>query len=98
MKDAVVKAFKQTAEKSKVMPPHPVSLCTMMQAIFWHVPSFSSTIAHKVTLCLGQAPVLLRLAFHDAATHRVSRGDGGANASIQFEFDRPENTGLKRGW
>ncbi|BDA46786.1 Putative L-ascorbate peroxidase 6 [Coccomyxa sp. Obi] len=61
VKDAVLKAFKQTAEKSK-------------------------------------APVLLRLAFHDAATHRVSQGDGGANASIQFEFERPENTGLKRGW
>ena len=45
-----------------------------------------------------QAPVLLRLAFHDAATHEVSAGDGGANASVQFEFLRPENTGLKRGW
>ena len=45
-----------------------------------------------------QAPVLLRLAFHDAATHEVSAGDGGANASVQYEFSRPENTGLKRGW
>ena len=45
-----------------------------------------------------QAPVLLRLAFHDAATHEVSAGDGGANASVQYEFGRPENTGLKRGW
>ena len=45
-----------------------------------------------------QAPVLLRLAFHDAATHEVSSGDGGANASVQYEFSRPENTGLKRGW
>ena len=45
-----------------------------------------------------QAPVLLRLAFHDAATHEVAAGDGGANASVQYEFSRPENTGLKRGW
>ncbi len=51
-----------------------------------------------IGFCLVQAPVLLRLAFHDAATHRVSQGDGGANASIQYEFERPENTGLKRGW
>ena len=42
--------------------------------------------------------MLLRLAFHDAATHEVSAGDGGANASVQYEFSRPENTGLKRGW
>jgi L-ascorbate peroxidase len=41
---------------------------------------------------------LLRLAYHDAATYSVKDGKGGANASIQFEFDRPENTGLKRGW
>ena len=47
---------------------------------------------------LLQAPVLLRLAFHDAATHEVAAGDGGANASVQYEFSRPENTGLKRGW
>jgi L-ascorbate peroxidase len=49
-------------------------------------------------LMVMQAPVLLRLAFHDAATHEVSAGDGGANASVQYEFGRPENTGLKRGW
>lgn len=43
--------------------------------------------------------MLLRLAFHDAATFSQSRGgDGGANASIRFELDRPENAGLKRGW
>ena len=48
--------------------------------------------------CLLQAPVLLRLAFHDAATHEVAAGDGGANASVQYEFSRPENMGLKRGW
>ena len=45
-----------------------------------------------------QAPVLLRLAFHDAATFETSAGDGGANASVQYEFARPENRGLKRGW
>lgn len=51
-------------------------------------------VAHT---CL-QGPVLLRLAYHDAATYSIRDGNGGANASIQFEFDRPENTGLKRGW
>ena len=43
--------------------------------------------------------MLLRLAFHDAATFSQSGGgNGGANASIRFELDRPENAGLKRGW
>lgn len=45
-----------------------------------------------------QGPVLLRLAYHDAATFSAQDGKGGANASIQFELGRPENTGLKRGW
>jgi L-ascorbate peroxidase len=49
-------------------------------------------------LHLVQGPVLLRLAYHDAATYSIKDGKGGTNASIQFEFDRPENTGLKRGW
>lgn len=52
-----------------------------------------SKVVNKV-----KAPVLLRLAFHDAATYRLSDGQGGPNASVQFELDRPENTGLKRGW
>ncbi|KAF8058871.1 APX6 [Scenedesmus sp. PABB004] len=45
-----------------------------------------------------KAPVILRLAYHDAATYSAAAGDGGANASVRFELDRPENTGLKRGW
>lgn len=45
-----------------------------------------------------KAPVILRLAYHDAGTFSAAAGNGGANASIQFELDRPENTGLKRGW
>eukprot|EP00878_Enallax_costatus_P007044 GHUV01007382.1.p1 GENE.GHUV01007382.1~~GHUV01007382.1.p1 ORF type:complete len:195 (+),score=51.74 GHUV01007382.1:153-737(+) len=45
-----------------------------------------------------KAPVILRLAYHDAGTYSAAAGNGGANASIQFELDRPENTGLKRGW
>lgn len=40
----------------------------------------------------------LRLVFHDFGPHREGPGTGGANASIQFEFERPENFGLKRGW
>lgn len=42
--------------------------------------------------------MLLRLAFHDAATYDAQSRDGGANASVQYEFSRPENAGLKRGW
>jgi hypothetical protein len=41
---------------------------------------------------------MLRLAYHDAGTFSKKAGDGGLNASIQFELDRPENFGLKRGW
>ena len=46
----------------------------------------------------GKAPVALRLAFHDAGPFNRAAGDGGMNASIKFEFDRPESFGLKRGW
>ena len=45
-----------------------------------------------------QAPVLLRLVFHDAGTFSKSEGQGGANASVRFELKRPENSGLGRGW
>ncbi len=45
-------------------------------------------------LCM-QAPVLLRLVFHDAGTYAAATGDGGANGSLRFELDRPENRGLK---
>ena len=45
-----------------------------------------------------QAPVMLRLVFHDAATFDAAANDGGADASVQFELDRAENFGLKRGW
>lgn len=45
-----------------------------------------------------QAAVALRLIFHDAGTYNLAGGDGGLNASIRFELDRPENKGLKRGW
>ena len=46
----------------------------------------------------SKAPVLLRLAFHDAAAFDAGRKDGGSNGSIRFELDRPESFGLKRGW
>jgi L-ascorbate peroxidase len=45
-----------------------------------------------------KAPVLLRLVFHDAGTFDAGAGDGGANASVRLELERPENGGLKRGW
>ena len=41
---------------------------------------------------------MLRLVFHDSGTFNVTAGNGGANASIQHELDRPENFGLKRAW
>ena len=46
----------------------------------------------------AKSAVLLRLAFHDAAPFDAASTSGGANGSIQFELDRPENFGLKRGW
>jgi hypothetical protein len=46
----------------------------------------------------ARAPLLLRLLFHDAGTYSVANKDGGPNGSIQFELDRPENGGLRRGW
>ncbi|GIL56243.1 hypothetical protein Vafri_11678 [Volvox africanus] len=46
----------------------------------------------------AKAAVALRLVFHDAGTYSALLGDGGLNASIQYELDRPENFGLKRGW
>ena len=44
-----------------------------------------------------KAPLMLRLVFHDAATYRTKTADGGINGSIQYELERPENFGLKRG-
>lgn len=41
---------------------------------------------------------MLRLVFHDAATYDLSSNDGGINASIRLELERPENYGLKRGY
>lgn len=49
-------------------------------------------------LSLLQCPVVLRLVFHDSGTYNIAAGNGGANASIQHELERPENFGLKRGW
>ncbi|KAL4857580.1 putative L-ascorbate peroxidase 6 [Chlorella vulgaris] len=46
----------------------------------------------------SKAPVMVRLVFHDAGTFSAATGDGGVNASIRFELDRPDNFGLKRGW
>ncbi|GLC57294.1 hypothetical protein PLESTB_001208700 [Pleodorina starrii] len=46
----------------------------------------------------AKTAVALRLVFHDAGTFSSPPGDGGLNASIQYELDRPENRGLKRGW
>ena len=50
------------------------------------------------TLSRSQAPVMVRLVFHDIGSYSAAAGDGGSNASIRFELDRPDNFGLKRGW
>eukprot|EP00238_Polyblepharides_amylifera_P013457 CAMPEP_0196586576 /NCGR_PEP_ID=MMETSP1081-20130531/54827_1 /TAXON_ID=36882 /ORGANISM="Pyramimonas amylifera, Strain CCMP720" /LENGTH=227 /DNA_ID=CAMNT_0041908503 /DNA_START=399 /DNA_END=1082 /DNA_ORIENTATION=+ len=46
----------------------------------------------------NKAAALLRLVFHDAGTYSQISNLGGANASIQFELDRPENQGVNRGY
>uniref|UniRef100_A0A061S8Z4 L-ascorbate peroxidase n=1 Tax=Tetraselmis sp. GSL018 TaxID=582737 RepID=A0A061S8Z4_9CHLO len=72
-------------------------------------PSFSTTLsltseektivenAFKECVTTVKAPAVLRVLFHDAGTFDISSMDGGANASVRFELDRPENKGLKRG-
>jgi len=54
--------------------------------------------ALRKVMSKGKAPSALRLVFHDAGTFNLVKRDGGMNASIQFELERPENFGLKRGW
>ncbi|KAK9845062.1 hypothetical protein WJX74_010134 [Apatococcus lobatus] len=56
------------------------------------------TSAFQKAASKEQAPLLLRLAFHDAATFSQQDSNGGANASLRFELERPENFGLERGW
>ncbi|KAJ8428760.1 hypothetical protein Cgig2_010764 [Carnegiea gigantea] len=47
-------------------------------------------------LCSNQqmAPIVLRLAFHDAATYDWKSHTGGANGSIRDELNNPPNKGL----
>lgn len=54
--------------------------------------------ALKKSVDKTKCPVVLRLVFHDSGTYNIAAGNGGANASIQHELERPENFGLKRGW
>ena len=44
-----------------------------------------------------KCPAVLRLVFHDAGTYLASAKDGGMNASVRYELNRPESFGLKRG-
>ena len=76
--------------------PACLSLC-LPASLSPSIPTCSPACLPPVP-CLLQGPVLLRLAYHDAGTFSTQDGKGGSNASIQFELDRPENTGLKRGW
>lgn len=45
----------------------------------------------------NSAPILLRLAFHDAVNYDASTGRGGANGSVRFtqELSRPPNKGIE---
>ena len=67
-----------------------------------HLPSPAVQAALDAALAdvviKGKAPVVLRLAFHDAGTFDKVAGNGGLNASIGYELDRLESFGLKRGW
>jgi|GEM_PF-298946 len=52
------------------------------------------TMLHKITL--QKAPLMLRLAFHDAGSYVAKTGKGGANGSVRLpeELAREENKGL----
>eukprot|EP00198_Chlamydomonas_reinhardtii_P006140 XP_001695476.1 L-ascorbate peroxidase [Chlamydomonas reinhardtii] len=65
--------------------PSPAVAAALDKALAKNIPKTKTAVA-------------LRLAFHDAATFSAGAKDGGLNASIQYELDRPENFGLKRGW
>lgn len=41
------------------------------------------------------APIMLRLAFHDAGTYDAQAKTGGVNGSIRFELNSPANNGIK---
>ncbi|KMT09581.1 hypothetical protein BVRB_6g130370 [Beta vulgaris subsp. vulgaris] len=41
------------------------------------------------------APIVLRLAFHDAGTYDAKAKTGGANGSIRNELNSPANNGIK---
>lgn len=43
------------------------------------------------------APIMLRLAFHDAGTYDAKTKTGGPNGSIRFELNSPANNGIKVG-
>jgi len=83
---------------SSIAAPHPAHAAEGLR-----LPSSAERAA--IEECLKKvverpkAPVLLRLPFHDAGTFSISgSSNGGANASVRFELERPENKGLKRGW
>eukprot|EP00195_Chlamydomonas_chlamydogama_P011298 CAMPEP_0202898210 /NCGR_PEP_ID=MMETSP1392-20130828/6781_1 /ASSEMBLY_ACC=CAM_ASM_000868 /TAXON_ID=225041 /ORGANISM="Chlamydomonas chlamydogama, Strain SAG 11-48b" /LENGTH=306 /DNA_ID=CAMNT_0049584069 /DNA_START=194 /DNA_END=1113 /DNA_ORIENTATION=+ len=69
----------------------------LLQVVLYFQPQrFNAALSKSIGK--AKAPVVLRLAFHDAGSFSTSDGTGGLNASIQFELERPENFGLKRGW
>ncbi|MEW5297329.1 MAG: hypothetical protein WDW36_000545 [Sanguina aurantia] len=85
-------------------PANPLALSTATAASVPGPRAPSPEVAKALDVVLdknitkSKAAVALRLIFHDAGTYNLVGGDGGLNASIRFELDRPENKGLKRGW
>mmetsp|Transcript_17640 Transcript_17640/g.49309 ORF Transcript_17640/g.49309 Transcript_17640/m.49309 type:complete len:326 (+) Transcript_17640:78-1055(+) len=88
-----------------------ISTATLVLAASWGAPRLSSAVpafldgeakqavekALEASVPKGKAPAVLRVVFHDAGTYDIHSKDGGANGSVRYELDRPENKGLKRG-
>jgi hypothetical protein len=55
---------------------------------------FESDFTSAIPTCSSIARDWIRASFHDAGTFNLQLNDGGADGSLQFELDRPENQGL----
>jgi catalase (peroxidase I) len=59
------------------------------------ITKFRQYFTDQLPDCNDHARAWVRAAFHDAGTLNMNDGDGGADGSLQFELDRPENAGLQ---